>query len=1031
MRLDKHLKATHQDLSWRQVREAIEKGQVSVDGRVQKDPGLDVFSGAAIELNLNRPAQSRARAAFNILHEDDHIIVLDKPAGVLSIPSSPEAGNSEDTVLKRVREYVAFKRGHKSYVGMLHRLDRDTSGSLAVALSKDAHAAGRELFKEHRFERHYLALVQGIPDPPSGTIKARISSGYRDGRRKLVDDYAPGLDAATDYRVRERLNGAALLELRLHTGRQHQIRLHLEQLGHPLIGERVYAGPSPKSAAFPKASASRQAPSPMSTKRNMLHAWTLAFPHPLTGEQIAVEAPLPSDFLRTMRRLALALLLTLCALPVRAQTTTISPDGRRKMTAVQATTPIVIDGVLDEEVWQRATPAADFVQADPLEGQPATELTEVRVAYDGEHLYIAALCRDTTPAGIVVNEIRKDFTGRDQDTFEVLLDTFADRRNGFVFSTNSQGAKADTQVTNEGRDVNPNWDAVWWVESRRTADGWMAEFRIPFKTLRFEAGDGPTWGVNFARRVRRKNEISYWSPVSRAYTIFRASAAGDLTGLPPLRQGRNLRIKPFLAGGAVRGVGDGGFDRDFSAGVDVKAGITPSLTFDATINPDFAQAEADEQQVNLTQFNLFFPEKREFFLENAGIFYFGDIPRNQRQASRFRPPEEDLLLFFSRRVGLTDTGEQEPLYGGVRLTGRAGGFTLGMMTLQSKADNGKPGNNYTVMRVRRDLFRSSDIGAIVLSREPTGNSRDFNRVAGVDANFRFFRNLSVNTFAARSETPGVSTDQDSAKASIGWEDSAKRLQASVMTIGEGFRDDLGFVRRTGVRRQFYDVAFMPQPEALRRRGIRQLQPHARTFIYHDPSGELVSRTVHIANQTTWNNGAYMEYAFEPRVETIARPFNIFPGVVIPSGRYDWTQHLLLFESDHSRALSGSIRYNFGGFWSGSQRNVQISVLYRPTFRLLFDLGLQVSDISLHVPVAQFTTTLVNLRSGYSFNSHMFLDTLLQYRTDVKQFSANVRFNLIHRPLSDFFIVYNESQFTDSTQTPGRGLVVKYTQLFSF
>ena len=292
MRLDKFVKAKHQDLSWRQIREAIEKGQATVDGRVAKDPGLAVSSRAAVDLNLNRPAQSRARAAFDILHEDDHIIVLNKPAGLLSIPSNPEAGNSEDTVLKRVREYVAFKRGHKSYVGMLHRLDRDTSGSLAVALSKDAHAAGRELFKEHRFDRHYLALVQGIPDPPSGTIKARISSGYRDGRRKLVDDYQAGLDAATDYRVRERLNGAALLELRLHTGRQHQIRLHLEKLGHPLIGERVYAAASPKP----------QAASPAT--RNMLHAWKLAFPHPLSGEPIAVEAPLPADFRRMINRLS-------------------------------------------------------------------------------------------------------------------------------------------------------------------------------------------------------------------------------------------------------------------------------------------------------------------------------------------------------------------------------------------------------------------------------------------------------------------------------------------------------------------------------------------------------------------------------------------------------------------------------------------------------------------------------------------------------------------------------------------------------
>jgi 23S rRNA pseudouridine1911/1915/1917 synthase len=299
LRLDRLLKARHADLSWRQIREAIEKGQVTVRGRIEKDPGLDVRTGAAIDLNLNRPAQSRARPTFDILHEDDHIIILNKPAGLLSIPSSPEAGSSEDTVLRRVREYMLFKRGHKTYVGMLHRLDRDTSGSLAVALSKEAHAAGRELFKEHQFDRHYLALVHGIPNPPNGTIRARISSSYQSGRRTLVGDHARGLDSATDYQVRERLNGAALLELRLHTGRQHQIRLHLEKLGHPLIGEKVYAGHQAIGPSGHQASG----PTGQQVKRNMLHAWKLAFPHPLNHTRISVEADPPRDFQKLLARL--------------------------------------------------------------------------------------------------------------------------------------------------------------------------------------------------------------------------------------------------------------------------------------------------------------------------------------------------------------------------------------------------------------------------------------------------------------------------------------------------------------------------------------------------------------------------------------------------------------------------------------------------------------------------------------------------------------------------------------------------------
>ncbi len=720
-------------------------------------------------------------------------------------------------------------------------------------------------------------------------------------------------------------------------------------------------------------------------------------------------------------------------MPAVAQERTVSsPDARRTLTAVETTEPPVIDGLLDEALWQRAQPATGFVQSDPLEGEPATEQTEVRVAFDKDFLYIAARCLDSDPAAVIVNEIRKDFVPREQDAFEVLLDTFQDRRNGFVFSTNAAGARADTQMANEGREVNTNWDAVWWVAGSRTSEGWSAEFKIPFTTLRYEGGPGHVWGINFARRIRRKNEVTYWSPVSRAFSIYRASSEGDLTGLPPLDPGRNIRVKPYVLDGATRNVGSARFDNEVSLGLDVKVGVTPSMALDLTVNPDFAQAEADEQQVNLTQFSLFFPEKREFFLENSGIFYFGDIPRNSRQATRFRPPEEDLLLFFSRRIGLTATGEQLPLHGGVRLTGRAGAYGLGFMTMQGEEFGVRPSENYTVARVRRDVLANSDIGAIFVSRDAMGTSEDFNRVAGMDANFRVFRYFNVNGFAARSATPGETRNQGTAKLAVGWEDSLKRLQASVLHIGEGFRDDLGFVRRTGVLRTFYDWAWMPQPESLRARGIRQLQPHARMFTYYDPAGEIASRTAHAGFQITWNNGSWFEYAYEPRTEAITRPFRLRPDVApIPPGRYDWTQHLFALETDHSRTFSASARVTTGGFWSGDQRTAQISLLYRPTSQLMVDAGIQISDIALRVPVESFRTTLVNVRSGYAFSTNMFLDALVQYRTDVKQFSANIRFNLIHRPLSDLFIVVNDQEYPDLDVTPGRGVVVKYTHMFAF
>jgi hypothetical protein len=353
------------------------------------------------------------------------------------------------------------------------------------------------------------------------------------------------------------------------------------------------------------------------------------------------------------------------------------------------------------------------------------------------------------------------------------------------------------------------------------------------------------------------------------------------------------------------------------------------------------------------------------------------------------------------------------------------------MTIQTEAAGGRAGQNYTVFRLRRDVFRNSDLGAIFLSRQSAEGPDDFNRVVGVDANFRFFSNLSLNSFAAQSASPGVSERQGTAKAGVGWEDGAKRLQASVMHIGENFRDDLGFVRRTGVTRQFYDAAFMQRPESLRRRGIREVQPHARVWSYHDRHGTLVSRLGHVGAQVTWNNGSWIEYAYEPRHEAIARPFAIRRDVRIPVGVYAWKQHLIAAETDHSRQLSGSARVTVGEFWSGTQSSVQISALYRPSHRLVFDLGLQRTDIDLTQPATSFVTTLVSLRTGYSFTTNIFLDSLVQYRTDLREFSANVRFNLIHRPLSDFFIVYNEQQYTDLDQPAGRGVVVKYTQMFAF
>jgi len=711
----------------------------------------------------------------------------------------------------------------------------------------------------------------------------------------------------------------------------------------------------------------------------------------------------------------------------------VGSDGRRLVGAVEANTPIEVDGILNEEAWNNAEPATGFVQAEPHEGEPASESTEVRILFDADALYLGVRCFDKSGKPPIINDIRKDFIAGEQDSFEVVIDTFADRRNGFVFVTNAAAAKSDLQMANEGRDVTPSWDGVWSVATKVSENGWTAEIRIPFKTLRFERGSGHIWGVNFSRRIRRNNEIDYWSPVPRVYNLYRVSLAGTLEGLPDADQGLNLRVKPWAAGNTTRTLAGDSFVSDASAGVDVKYGVTPSLTLDVTVLPDFAQAEADEQQVNLTQFSLFYPEKREFFLENAGMFYFGDIPRESRLGNaRFSPPEEEILLFFSRRIGLTDNGDPLPIAAGARLTGRAAGVGLGVLSVQTESGPLRPSENFTVLRARRDVLRNSDIGAIFLSRQSTGGlDVDHNEVVGADANFRFFRALSINSFLSRSFTPGKSDGQIAGKGSVTWNDNTLHTQYSFLSIGDNFRDDIGYLRRVGIRKHFIDFGVRPRPKSARKIGIRELHPHTRYNIYTDQSNVEVSHTNHVAMAAFFESGGYVEVQWNPRFERIFKPFDIRPDQSFPIGAYSWNEYAVELETDHSRKISGSALITAGGFWNGTQKSSKVGVVVRPTYHLTLDAALQRNDIWLPFPMHPFTTNLVTTRIGYAFNTRTFLDTLLQYNTDLKQFSANVRFDIIHRPLSDLFIVYNEQRLPSNNVLAGRGLIVKYTHMLAF
>lgn len=721
--------------------------------------------------------------------------------------------------------------------------------------------------------------------------------------------------------------------------------------------------------------------------------------------------------------------------PPRAGTAPERPAAAAPhLRAVRVTRPITMDGVLDEAAWAGAPVADGFVQAEPKTGAPASEATDVRVLFDDDMLYIGAVLHDPDVGRTVVNDIRKDFKEDNQDDFEVLLDTFHDRQNGYVFITNAAGARADRQVANEGREINTSWDGVWTVQTHRTDDGWSVEMAIPFRTLRYQLGDNTEWGINFARRIRHRNEVTYWAPVPRSFTITRASVAGTLEGLALTTNSRDLRLKPYLLGRSVREAGGLKATTSEAAGLDVTYGVTRHLGLNVTINPDFAQVEADEQQVNLTQFSQFFPEKREFFLENSGIFYVGDAARNNR-VQLAPTPDEDMLLFFSRRIGLSDDGRAVPIPAGIRLTGTANGVTIGGLAVQTQRTATRPANRYGVLRLRRSLRPGSDVGVILLDREATGpgSAGNWNRVAGLDANVRLPGVWDWNSYAVGTRTPGKSGGQFTWRTSLSHEGNFMHVKAGVLEVGQGFADDLGYFRRTDTRKYLLDFGLRPRPAWGAAIGTRELHPHVTWNYYENLRGEITAKDLHSGLTFFQNSGAYFEFSANPRYQRIASPFRINRRIAaIPAGGYAWNEFMFKGATNLSRPISATYTFIEGGLWNGTQHTQQLLGTVRPSAQFSTSVGVSHTTAQLTLPNAAFEALLWTARANYSFTTNMFFDGLAQYDPRSHQLNANVRFNLIHHPLSDLFIVINEQKITMPDAPPtGLGVIVKYTQMLAF
>ncbi|MBI1955953.1 MAG: carbohydrate binding family 9 domain-containing protein [Acidobacteria bacterium] len=706
---------------------------------------------------------------------------------------------------------------------------------------------------------------------------------------------------------------------------------------------------------------------------------------------------------------------------------------RKVVTAVFAESKITIDGELNEPAWQTAQPATDFIQRDPTEGAPASERTEARVLYDQQNLYIAIYCYDRTPEQIIVRDVARDFVVNQQDFFGFILDTFNDDRSGFSMGTTPKGGQQDLQVLDETRDVNHNWDGVWYVEAHNGKEGWTAEFAIPFKTLRFTKEKDQIWGIQFFRRIRRRNELSWWTPVPRRYTGWYVSPAGELRGLEGIRQGRNLKVKPYLLAGVRQFQSQGtGTKGDGDGGLDVKYGLTPGLTLDLTLNTDFSQVEADTQQVNLTRFPLFFPEKRDFFLENAGIFQLGE------SYSAGLPRSQEVIPFFSRRIGLAERRiglatirEPIPILGGARVTGRAGPYYLGLLDIQTRSEGPTPANNFAIGRIRRDIFGNSDVGLMFINRQ-SARPDDYNRLIGGDLNLRFTRDWKMNTVLAKTTTPGRRGDDRFGKVEMLWQTNLIRWLGSYLDIQNNFRPEAGFVRRPGRRILHHEFGLRPRLSRETRVGsfLREIFPSVASDYAILPTGETEAKLLRSGLRIEFQDGSNIDTQYIQNFERLTRLFDIRRdgSILIPSGDYRYNEFAVSYNGNQSRTLAGNVQYRRGDFYSGDKRTIVLGGKLQVNYRFATNVNYERNDVQLRE--GSFSTDLVNWDINYTFSPKMFLNALIQYNSDTKEISSNIRFRLIHHPLSDLFVVYNEQRDVRHDRSD-REISLKYTHLFNF
>jgi len=705
--------------------------------------------------------------------------------------------------------------------------------------------------------------------------------------------------------------------------------------------------------------------------------------------------------------------------------------GRATIRAVRVTTPMRLDGALDEPLYSSVPPISDFIQQEPQEGAPATEKTEVWLAFDNDNVYVSFRCWESEPDQLIANEMRRDGPNMWQgnDIVAFAFDTFYDRRNSFNFITNALGARQDGQVTNE-RQWNGDWNTVWDVRARRFEGGWAAEAAIPFKSLRYRQGRDQIWGFNAFRTNRWKNEISYIThvPAARGQSaLYQGSVAATVVGLEAPSGSRALEIKPYaISALKTDRVSDPAVSNDASGdvGFDVKYGLTQNLTADFTYNTDFAQAEADEQQVNLTRFSVFFPEKREFFLENQGIFAFGGAAAGGAAAAGSDVP----LLFYSRRIGLNE-GRQVPIVAGARMTGRVGRYSLGLVDIHTDNDAGVRATNFSVVRVKRDLFQRSSVGLLATGRTVGQSGLGSNSVYGIDGTFGFYDNLNVHTYWARSRTDGRLGKDTSYRGQLDYPGDRYGVQLEHLVVGDNFNPEVGFVRRDGFRRSFGQFRFSPRTKSFE--SVRKFSWMGSMAYVTDTAGHLETRESNGEFAIEFQNSDRLSVNLTDTYEFLPRAFEIAPDIILPIGGYRFQNVHVQMNLGQRRRLSGNVAVDRGTFYSGNKTTISLSRgRMGAGSRLSFEPAYSLNVVDL--TEGSFTNQLVGSRVTYTMTPQMFTSALLQYNSASHAVSANLRLRWEYRPGSEFFVVFNEDRDTDARRFPAltnRAIIVKINRLF--